>query len=94
MILIPSTVMTIAEDRSANMNIEACEALTEWLLSEEAQKLILEAYMHSVFKDMTEVPYDSVDTNSLIEKDMGVDWVRCYTQREEIRTQFQEKVTQ
>ena len=93
-ILIPSTVMTIAEDRSANMNIEACEALTEWLLSEEAQKLILEAYMHSVFKDMTEVPYDSVDTNSLIEKDMGVDWVRCYTQREEIRTQFQEKVTQ
>lgn len=93
-ILIPSTVMTIAEDKSANMNIEACEALTEWLLGEEAQKLILEAYMHSVFADMTEVPYDSVDTNGLIEKDMGVDWVRCYTQREEIRTQFQEKVTQ
>lgn len=93
-ILIPSTVMTVAEDRSANMNVEACEALTEWLLSEEAQKLILEAYMHSVFAGMTEVPYDSVDTNGLIEKDMGVDWVRCYTQREEIRTQFQEKVTQ
>ena len=93
-ILIPSTVMTVAEDRSANMNVEACEALTEWLLSEEAQKLILEAYMHSVFADMTEVPYDSVDTNGLIEKDMGVDWVRCYTQRDEIRTQFQEKVTQ
>ncbi len=93
-ILIPSTVMTVAEDRSANMNVEACEALTEWLLSEEAQKLILEAYMHSVFTDMTEVPYDSVDTNSLIEKDMGVDWVRCYTLRDEIRTQFQEKVTQ
>ena len=93
-ILIPSTVMTIAEDRSANMNIEACEALTEWLLSEEAQTLILEAYMHSVFAGMTAVPFDSVDTNGLIEKDMGVDWVRCYTQREEIRTQFQEKVTQ
>ena len=93
-ILIPSTVMTIAEDKSANMNVEACEALTEWLLGEEAQKLILEAYMHSVFADMTEVPYDSIDTNGLIEKDMGVDWVRCYTQRDEIRTQFQEKVTQ
>ena len=24
---IPSTVMTVAEDRSANMNIEACEAI-------------------------------------------------------------------
>ena len=93
-ILIPSTVMTIAEDKSRSMNVEACEALTEWLLGEEAQKLILEAYMHSVFADMTEVPYDSVDTNGLIEKDMGVDWVRCYTQREEIRTQWQEKVTQ
>ena len=93
-ILIPSTVMTIAEDKSRSMNVEACEALTEWLLGEEAQKLILEAYMHSVFTDMTDVPYDSVDTNGLIEKYMGVDWVRCYTQREEIRTQWNEKVTQ
>ncbi len=92
-ILIPSTVMTVAEDRSANMNIEACQAITDWLLSEEGQKMVLEGYMHSVLAGMTEFPYDSVDTDSLIEKDMGVDWVRCYTQREEIRTQFQENVT-
>lgn len=92
-ILIPSTVMTVAEDRSANMNIEACQAITDWLLSEEGQKLVLEGYMHSVLAGMTEVPYDSVDTDGLIEKDLGVDWVRCYTQRDEIRTQFQENVT-
>ena len=92
-IMIPSTVMTVAEDRSANMNIEACQAITDWLLSEEGQKYVLEGYMHSVFAGMTEVPYDSIDTDSLIETDMGVDWVRCYSQREEIRTQFQENVT-
>jgi len=93
-ILIPSTVMTVAEDRSANMNIEACEAITDWLLSEAGQKFVLEGYMHAVTKGMTEVPYDSIDTDGLIATDMGVDWVRCYTQREEIRTEFQERVTQ
>ena len=92
-ILIPSTAMIVAEEKSANMNTEACEAVANWLLSEAGQKLILEGYMHSVFAGMTEVPYDSVSTDELIAKDMGVDWVRCYTQREEIRTQFQERVT-
>lgn len=92
-ILIPSTVMTVAEERSAHQNIEACEAIENWLLTEEAQKLIMEGYMHSVFAGMKDVPYDSVDTDGLIEKDMGVDWVRCYTQREEIQTKWNELVT-
>ena len=92
-IMIPSTVMTVAEDRSANMNIEACQAITDWLLSEAGQQYVLEGYMHSVFAGMKDVPYDSIDTDGLIATDMGVDWVRCYTQREEIRTQFQESVT-
>ncbi len=92
-ILIPSTVMTVAEDRSANVNIEACEAITDYLLSEEGQKFMIEGYMHSVLKGFAEVPYDSVDTDGLIEKDMGVDWERCYKNREEIRTKFQEAVT-
>lgn len=92
-ILIPSTVMTVAEDRSANMNIEACEAITDFLLSDKGQEFMVAGYMHSVEKGFTQVPYDSVDTDGLIEKDMGVDWVRCYTQRDEIRTKFQEAVT-
>ena len=92
-ILIPSTAMIVAEEKSANMNTEACEAVANWLLSEDGQKLILQGYMHSVFAGMKDVPYDSVDTDSLIAKDMGVDWVRCYTQRDEIRTEFQERVT-
>ena len=92
-ILMPSTVMIVDEDKSLNMNTEACEEVAKWILSEAGQKLVLEGYMHSVAADMTEVPFDSVDTNGLIEKDMGVDWERCYKDREEIRTEFQERVT-
>lgn len=92
-ILVPSTVMTVAEERSANANIEACEAITGWLLSEEGQKYIIDAYMHGVLKGMTEVPYDSISTDDLISMDIGVDWERCYHDREEIRTKFQEAVT-
>ena len=85
--------MTVAEDRSANMNIEACEAITQWLLSDEGQAYVLEGYMHGVKAGMTGIPFDSVDTDELIAKDMGVDWERCYQDREEIRTEFQERVT-
>ena len=92
-ILIPSTVMTVAEDHSANNNVEACEAIEQWLLSEEAQKLILEGYMHSVFAGMKEIPYNSVDTDSLIEKDLGVDWVNAYTNREAINQKWTDIVT-
>ena len=49
--------------------------------------------MHSVFAGMKEVPFDSIDTDGLIETDMGVDWERCYQDRDEIRTEFQERVT-
>ena len=92
-VLIPSTVMTVAEARSANANIEACEALENWLLSEEAQKLILLGYMHSVFADMTEYPYNSMDTDTLIGMDLGVDWESVYHNREAINTAWTVKVT-
>ncbi len=92
-VLIPSTVMTVAEEHSKNVNTEACEAVEEWLLSEEAQKLILEGFMHSVFKNMEEIPFGSVDTNWLIEHDLGVDWENAYHNREAINTAWTETVT-
>ena len=92
-VLIPSTVMTVAENHSANVNIEACEAVEQWLLSEPAQKLILEGYMHSVFAGMKDVPFKSVDTDGLIERDLGVDWDNAFHNREQINTAWTEKVT-
>lgn len=91
-VLIPSTVMTIAEDKAPNKNIAACEAVTDWLLSDAGQQFVLAGWMHSVLSTVDGVPYDSIDTNGLIETDMGVDWERCYKQREEIRTNFEEKI--
>ena len=92
-VLIPSTVMTVAEEHSKNVNTEACEAVEQWLLSEAAQKLILEGFMHSVFKGMKEIPHGSVDTEQLIEKDLGVDWENAYHNREAINTAWTEIVT-
>ena len=91
-ILIPSTVMTIKEEFAPNNNIAACEAVTDWLLSPAGQQFVVAGWMHSVLEGFDGIPYDSTDTELLIENDMGVDWVRCYTMRNEIRTQFEENV--
>jgi iron(III) transport system substrate-binding protein len=95
-ILIPSTVMTVAGDKSANNNIASCEKVTDWLLSEEGQKFIVKGWMHSVLKGWNsgdQIPYDSISTDDLIKKDMGLDWVRCYQQRTEIREAFEKSVS-
>ncbi len=92
-VLVPSTVMTVAEDKSANANIAACQAVTDWLLSEEGQSYIVKGWMHSVLADYPSEPYDGASTTELKEKDIPVDWVKCYKERDAIRTMFQENVT-
>ena len=93
-ILIPSTVMIVAEEYSKNVNIEAAEAVADWFLTDEAQEIVQKAYMHSPLVSMKEPPAHSIPTQDLIEKDMGVDWVKAYQQREEINNLWTEKVTQ
>ena len=92
-VLVPSTVMTVAEDKSANKNTAACEAITNWLLSEEGQSYIVKGWMHSVLTDFPTEPYDGASTVELKEKNIPVDWEKCYKDRDAIRTMFQEKVT-
>lgn len=93
-VLIPSTVMIVAEEYSKNVNTEAAEAVAQWLLTEDAQRLIMKGYMHSVLKDMAEYPAHSVDTDSLIARDIGVNWENAYKNREAINNLWTEKVTQ
>ncbi|MBR2761043.1 MAG: extracellular solute-binding protein [Solobacterium sp.] len=93
-VLVPSTVMIVAEEYSKNVNTEAAEAIAQWMLTEEAQDIIMQAYMHSVLKNQTKFPANSIDTNELIRKDLGVDWEKAYHQREEINKLWTEKITQ
>lgn len=92
-VVVPSTVMTVAEDKSANKNVAACEAVTDWLLSEEGQSYIVKGWMHSVLTDYPTEPYDGASTTELKETNIPVDWEKCFKDRESIRTMFQEKVT-
>ncbi len=92
-ITIPSTIMTIDEAKSANENIAACEAITDWFLSPEGQEYIVAGWMHSVRSDFDQAPYDALPTAEILKNTMPVDWERCFREREEIRTLFQENVT-
>ena len=93
-VLIPSTIMIVDDQYSKNVNSEAAEALAQWFLTEEAQDIIMQAYMHSVLKNETKYPAGSIDTNELIKMDMGVDWEKAYHQREEINNLWTQKITQ
>ncbi|MEG0271341.1 MAG: ABC transporter substrate-binding protein [Clostridia bacterium] len=92
-VLVPSTVMTVAAEKSANNNTAACQAITDWLLSEEGQSYIVKGWMHSVLNGYAVEPFDGQPTDLLKEKQIPVDWVKCYKERDAIRTMFQEKVT-
>ena len=91
-ILIPSPVMTVKAEHSRNKNVKACKAIEKWFLSEEAQKIIMQGFMHSVFTDMAESPWGSVETKWLIERDMGVKWDNAYYGRSDINNAWTEIV--
>lgn len=90
---IPSTIMIIDEEHSANNNIAACEAIEDWFLSPEGQKYIVAGWMHSVRSDYPSAPYNAIPTSEVISNGMPIDWEKCFKEREEIRTLFQENVT-
>jgi iron(III) transport system substrate-binding protein len=92
-IVIPSTIMTVAGDKSEHNNIAACQAITDWFLSNEGQKNIVAGWMHSVVASYPEPPYDAIPTTEILKNTMPVNWENCFRQRDEIRTKFQENVT-
>jgi iron(III) transport system substrate-binding protein len=92
-IIIPSTVMTVAENWSPNKNTKLAEALTDWLLSDEGQENIVKGWMHSPVKNFPKLPYDGIPTTQIVANQIPVNWENVYRQREEIRTRFEEYVT-
>jgi len=93
-VLIPSTVMIVKEELSKNVNTDAAEAVARWMLTKEGQQCVMNGFMHSVLKDQTGIPEGSIDTNTLININIPVDWEKAYKNREEIQKMWTEKVTQ
>ena len=85
---------TKKESLFINIFTDAAVGVAQWMLTEDAQKLILRGGMHSVLAGMEEVPYMSISTEELQARDIGVDWERAYHDRDAIRTLWTEKVTQ
>ena len=91
-IVVPSPIMSINDQWSPNKNSAAAKAVTEWFLSEEGQKNIVKAWMHSVSSTYPLPPFDAPPTKEILKNTIPVDWQATVTLREELRTRFQEAV--
>ena len=91
-IIIPSSIMTIAGEWSANNNTAACEAIESWFLSPEGQEHIVSGWMRTVRSDVEAVPTGGIPAEELNAKVIPVDWERCYRERDAIRAMFLEYV--
>jgi iron(III) transport system substrate-binding protein len=92
-VIIPSTIMTIADSWSAHNNTRAAEIITDWFLGPAGQNAIVAGWMHSVRNDFNKIPYDSIPTSQIQTNSMPLDWENCFRQREEIQARFEEFVT-
>ena len=91
-ICVPSPIMTVKDEWSAHGNAKICEELTDWFLSADGQQYIVKGWMHSVRKDASAVPYDSIATAEIVKNSMPVSWENCLKERPELRTNFEERV--
>lgn len=91
-ISIPSPIMAIKEDLSANKNIKAVEAVTDWFLSPAGQEAIVSGWMHSVLKNPEKAPYDAEKTDTILQKSMPINWEATYKGREALRLLFEKYI--
>ena len=91
-IVVPSTIMTVNDQWSANKNTKLAEVVTDFFLSMEGQGAIVDAWMHSPRADFPRPPFDAIPTAQIRANSMPVNWENVYKQREEIRTKFEELV--
>jgi iron(III) transport system substrate-binding protein len=92
-VVIPSTIMIINDQWSANRNIPAAQAIAEWFLSPAGQNAIVDGWMHSVRAGFNRLPYDAIATDTIRENSIPVNWENCLNQREEIQDSFEEYIT-
>jgi iron(III) transport system substrate-binding protein len=91
-VIIPSTIMMIANKWSANNNIRSAEIITDWFLSPQGQNAIVAGGMHSVRKDFETIPCGSIPTSRIQTGSMPLNWENIFRQREDIQVRFEELV--
>ena len=89
-IVIPSTIMVINDQWSANRNSAGAEAIAEWFLNTEGQNAIVASWMHSVRKDFPRNPHGSRPIAQIRENSIPVIWDNVYRERDDIRRRFEE----
>ena len=89
-IMVPSTIMIVAEEWSANKNIPLAEAVTDWFLSPDGQDVIVDGWMHSVRRNFHRYPAGSIPTDQIRANNMPVDWESNFRHKDEILLRFQE----
>ena len=88
-IMIPSPIMIINNRWSANRNIKAAQAVTDWFLSEKGQNAIVSSWMHSVRIDFPRIPHDSIPTYQIRNNSIPVNWESTGSHREELLDRFE-----
>jgi iron(III) transport system substrate-binding protein len=88
-VVIPSPIMIVNNQWSANRNARTAEAIVNWFLSEEGQNAIVDSWMHSVRKDFSRVPYDSIPLAEIMENSLPVTWENILHQRNDLRRRFE-----
>jgi len=91
-IIIPSTVMVVADKWSASHNTHVAEIIADWFLSQEGQNAIVEGWMHSVRRNFRRIPFDSIPMNRIQANSMPFNWENSFRDRNEILAKFEEFV--
>jgi len=91
-VMIPSPIMIVNNKWSANKNVKAAEAITDWFLSEQGQNAIVNGWMHSVRTDFSKLPYDAKPTNDIRANSISINWESHYREMDEIRDRFEDSI--
>ena len=87
-VVIPSTIMIINNQWSANRNTSAAEEITDWFLGTGGQNTIVASWMHSVRTNFPQKPYDALGIDEIMANSMPVDWEN-FREIEKILDDFQ-----
>jgi ABC-type Fe3+ transport system, periplasmic component len=81
---VPSAICTL----NTSENLEACEAITDFLLSPAGQEAFIAGWMHSVRNDFTKYPFDAKPTEEIMTNILPVDWDYLAASLEQIKADF------